>query len=73
MNDGHIFWSSEKPENYIPGDYSFDPLSIGKRDPKKMQTAEIKHSRLAMLAITAYAFSEFITKLPVTQETPYLF
>jgi len=73
MNDGYIFWSSEKPENYIPGDYSFDPLSLGKRKPFEMQTAEIKHSRLAMLAITAYAFSEFITKLPVTQETPYLF
>lgn len=74
MNDGYVFWSSEKPDSYIPGDFGFDPIGLYKlRNKKDMQTAEIKNGRLAMLAITGYAFSEFATKLPVVQETPYLF
>ena len=75
MNDGYVFWSSEKPEGYVPGDYKFDPLNLYniKGNKKTMETMEIKNGRLAMLAITAYAFSEAYTGLPVVVETPYLF
>jgi len=76
MNDGYVFWNAEKPENYVPGDYKFDPLnlySVRKGSKKSMENAEIKNGRLAMLAITAFAFSEAATGLPVVQQTPYLF
>lgn len=75
MNDGDVFWGSEKPLNYIPGNYNFDPLNLSsaRGDKKSMQTAEIKNGRLAMIAITAFAFQEAVTGLPVVQETPYLF
>jgi hypothetical protein len=38
-----------------------------------MEEAEIKNGRLAMIAISAFVFQEFASKLPVVQETPYLF
>jgi hypothetical protein len=38
-----------------------------------MELAEIKNGRLAMIAITVFAFQEFATGLPVVQQTPYLF
>jgi hypothetical protein len=40
---------------------------------ERNQLAEIKNGRLAMLAITAFAFQELASGLPVVQETPYLF
>ena len=75
MNSGEVFWNSEKPEGYVPGNYNFDPLGLyNKRgDKKAMETAEIKNGRLAMIAITAFAIQEAVTGLPVVQETPYLF
>eukprot|EP01035_Chromulina_nebulosa_P021515 gene21515-27859_t len=75
MNDGEIFWGADKPKDYIPGNYGFDPLNLLKArgNALSMQTAEIKNGRLAMLAITGYVFQEFVTKLPVTEQTPYLF
>jgi hypothetical protein len=35
MNDGSIFWNNEKPAGYEPGNFNFDPLSLGKtrKDP----------------------------------------
>ncbi|CAE8593138.1 unnamed protein product [Polarella glacialis] len=69
-----------------PGFYGFDPLNLkGFRLPfwpfvgalpkgrQWMGDAELKNGRLAMVAITAFAFQEFVTKVPVVQETPYLF
>lgn len=75
MESGSIFWNAEKPKDYVPGDFGFDPLNLYdiKGDRKAMETAEIKHGRLAMLAITAYVAQEFVTGLPVVQQTPYLF
>lgn len=75
MQTGTVFWGSEKPEGYVPGDYGFDPLNLYKLrgNKKEMQATEIKNGRLAMIAITAFVFQEFVTKLPVVQETPYLF
>ena len=76
MNSGEIFWNSEKPENYVPGDIGFDPLNlinVRGRDPRAMQTAEIKNGRLAMLAITGFAVAEFVNQQSVVSLTPFLF
>lgn len=75
MNSGEIFWGNEKPEGYVPGNLNFDPLNLynARGSKKAMEETEIKNGRLAMIAITAFAFQEFATKLPVVQETPYLF
>ena len=75
MNSGEIFWGNDKPDGYVPGDLGFDPLGLyAKRGNKKiMEEAEIKNGRLAMIAITAFAFSEFASKIPVVEQTPYLF
>jgi len=75
MNKGDIFISSEKSKGYVPGDFQFDPVNLYKirGDKKSMELTEIKNGRLAMCAITVYAFSEFITKVPVIQQTPFLF
>ncbi|EKX35732.1 hypothetical protein GUITHDRAFT_155406 [Guillardia theta CCMP2712] len=61
-----------KDDNYLPGDLGFDPLNIyrgldnkGKRD---MQLKELNNGRLAMIAITGYAFNEAATKISVVQE-----
>lgn len=40
---------------------------------KDMELCEIKHGRLAMLAITGYAAQEFVTGIPVVQQTPFFF
>lgn len=75
MNKGDIFVSNDKPEGYIAGDYGFDPLNLYsvRGNKKVMEATEIKNGRLAMVAITLYAFSEFVTKVPVIQQTPFLF
>jgi hypothetical protein len=76
MSSGVIFWNSEKPEGYVPGDYGFDPLGFYTKkggDKLLMETAEIKNGRLAMIAITAYVAQESFTGLPVVEQTPYLF
>lgn len=76
MNKGDIFWNVQKSEGYIPGDMSFDPLGLyglKNNNKKTMEENEIKNGRLAMMAITYFAFSEFSTGLPVVQQTPYLF
>lgn len=38
-----------------------------------MELCEIKNGRLAMLAISAYAAQEFVTGIPVVQQTPFFF
>lgn len=64
-----------------PGDIGFDPLSLGARtahpDAKarqeEVQLAEIKHGRVAMMAITGFAVQEFLWGTPVVQQTPWFF
>lgn len=76
MDTGEIFWNSVKPDNYVPGNYGFDPLELYEKRPegkKSMETAEIKNGRLAMIAITVYVIEEIITGQPVVQQTPFLF
>jgi hypothetical protein len=55
-------------DNYLPGDLGFDPLGLYKgsdEDKRTMQLKELNNGRLAMIAITGYAFNEAATKLPV--------
>jgi hypothetical protein len=65
-------------DGYKPGDLGFDPLNLypGDEDPegrKRMELAEIKHCRLAMIAITAFSVQEFVTKVGIVDETPLFF
>jgi len=66
----------ENPKGYSPGDCGFDPLNLMPTDKEgimAMQTKEIKHGRIAMLAIMEYAVQEALYRSPVTDETPFFF
>ena len=56
-------------DKYLPGDLGFDPLGLyaGKSAEWKrdMQLKELNNGRLAMIAITGYAFNEAATKVSV--------
>jgi hypothetical protein len=57
-----------KDDQYLPGDLGFDPLGLYKgsdEDKRTMQLKEVNNGRLAMIAITGYAFNEAATKMPV--------
>jgi len=61
---------------YFPGNLGFDPLGMYPKDEEgqqRMQLAEIKNGRLAMIAVTAFAFQEFVSKVGVVDETPIFF
>jgi hypothetical protein len=67
----------EVGENWLPGDFGFDPLNIlggasleGKRD---MQLKEINNGRLAMIAVTVFVIEEFFAKTSVVALNPLLF
>mmetsp|Transcript_14984 Transcript_14984/g.23355 ORF Transcript_14984/g.23355 Transcript_14984/m.23355 type:complete len:328 (+) Transcript_14984:371-1354(+) len=60
----------------LPGDLGFDPLNLyptSLKDQMNMQLAEIKHGRLAMLAVTGFAIQECVTKIGVVNQTPLFF
>jgi len=62
--------------DYFPGNLGFDPIGVYPKDKEgqlRMQLAEIKNGRLAMIAITAFAVQEFVSKLGVVDETPIFF
>merc|ERR1719238_1908134 len=63
--------------DYIPGDLGFDPLSLysgkGPEVQRDLELKELNNGRLAMLAITYYAWEEFVTKASVVNDTPFLF
>jgi Chlorophyll A-B binding protein len=66
---------SGDPE-YFPGNLGFDPLGFYPTDAqgrKRMELAEIKHGRTAMMAVAGYAAQEYVTKFALVEETPYLF
>ena len=48
-------------------------FELAERSRREMETAEIKNGRLAMLAITGYAFQEFFWHTPVVDQTPIFF
>lgn len=65
-----------KGKKYIPGDCGFDPLNLFPEDKAgqfEMQTKEIKHGRIAMMAILGYVVQEALYNQPVTAETPMFF
>ncbi|KAL3807189.1 hypothetical protein ACHAXA_005450 [Cyclostephanos tholiformis] len=65
-----------KGKTYVPGDCGFDPLGLMPKDKEgmmAMQTKEIKHGRVAMMAILGYAVQEALYRSPVTDETPFFF
>ena len=52
-------------DSYLPGDLGFDPLGFYKgtdQHKRTMQLKELNNGRLAMVAITYFAASEFATK-----------
>ena len=59
--------------NYMPGDLGWDPLGLYPADEegqRRMQLAEIKNGRTAMVAITAFAVQEYVQKFAVVDATP---
>mmetsp|Transcript_81621 Transcript_81621/g.159343 ORF Transcript_81621/g.159343 Transcript_81621/m.159343 type:complete len:283 (-) Transcript_81621:129-977(-) len=65
-----------KLESDVPGDFGFDPLGLYPKDQKERaqyQESEIRHGRIAMVAIVAFAAQEFIGKEAVVKETPFFF
>lgn len=68
--------SAGPSSGYTPGDLGFDPLGLypkGKDDQLNMQLAEIKHGRLAMVAVLGFALQEAVSKEGVVDETPFFF
>jgi len=66
----------EKGKNYQPGDCNFDPLGLlpdNRTGALEMQTKEIKHGRVAMMAILGFVVQEALFGIPVVQETPFFF
>ena len=66
----------EKGKNYTPGDCGFDPLNFFPEDKAgqlDMQTKEIKHGRIAMMAILGFVVQEALYRTPVVAETPFFF
>ena len=50
---------------YVPGDLSFDPLSLAPEDPAEfalMQEKELAHCRLGMIAAAGFLAQEAVTK-----------
>ena len=66
----------EKGKKYTAGYCNFDPLGLFPEDKKgqmEMQTKEIKHGRIAMMAILGFVVQEALYRQPVVQETPFFF
>ncbi len=64
-------------DDRIPGDLGFDPLKLYvNKDPytkRQLELKELNNGRLAMIAITYYAFNEFISNSAIINNTPFLF
>jgi len=53
---------------YLPGDLGFDPLGCYPKQPQQRgdrQESELRHGRLAMLAVAGFAGQEAVTRQPV--------
>ena len=53
-----------------PGDFAFDPLGLAKDEAtlERYRLAEIKHSRLAMIAIGGFIHQYWVTKQTVLEQ-----
>lgn len=59
-----------------PGDLGFDPLGFMPTERsrrRRMQLAELKHGRLAMVAVVAFAAEEYILGTPVIEHSAAFF
>jgi len=68
-------WSMSKDAKPLAGDYGFDPFSFYPKDnagQERMQLAEIKNGRLAMIAVTGFAYQELFTNAGVMHSIPFL-
>ena len=67
---------STNAKDYVLGDCGFDPFNLFPKEKQgrfDMQTKEIKHGRLAMMAIVGFAMQEALYGIPVVSETPFFF
>ena len=67
--------SMSKEARPLAGDYGFDPFGLYPEDDagqERMQLAEIKNGRLAMMAITGFAYQELFTNNGVIHSIPFL-
>jgi len=65
-----------KKEGYFAGNLGFDPFGMNPKDAegqKRMQLAEIKNGRLAMIAISAFAAQEFVSHVAIIDQVPFFF
>jgi Chlorophyll A-B binding protein len=65
-----------KGKDYLSGDCGFDPLNLFPKSSdgrKDMMTKEIKHGRLAMMALLGFVVQEALYRTPVVAETPQFF
>lgn len=61
---------------YRPGMLGFDPFGFYPADKpgqQRMELAEIKHGRLAMVTVVSYVAEEWATKMALVNETPEFF
>merc|ERR1719230_1673333 len=64
-----VYWEAQgldkqfgKKDDYLPGMLGFDPLGA---DSPSMRNAEITNGRVAMVAITVFAYEEALLKAPI--------
>ena len=66
----------KESKDYVIGDCNFDPLGLFPKEKEgqmAMMTKEIKHGRLAMMAILGFVVQEALYRKPVILETPQFF
>jgi len=71
---GGVVASQQK--GYFPGNFGFDPLGLYPKDvegQQQRQLSEIKHGRLAMIAITAFAAQEYVGHTAVVDHAAIFF
>jgi len=68
--------AKDDKKDYVPGDCNFDPLGMfpsDKQGQMDMMTKEIKHGRIAMMALLGFVVQEAVYGMPVVAETPFFF